>query len=236
MTTLSVIIKHIIAILAMPHKIGDKIIRAQSILAKLTNNAIFPVAGWPANVVSLAQYGIDVTALVNAESAVKNRIGTSAARNAALATVMTDLRSLLYMVQLKADANLANAASIITAAGFAVKTAAIKQKQKNDALNTEVLGKVLLTAEGSGHHEWQMSKDKVAISSLPPTSVAHTFVSNLKTGDVWYFRNHKVNTPKITYNWSPWIELTVGSGGKNAGGKNNGGGLNTGSISAPVSE
>ncbi len=235
MSLTSVIIKHIIAILAMPHKIGDKIIRAQSILAKLTNNATFPVAGWPANVVTLAQFGIDVTALVNAETAVKNRTGTSAARNAALATVMTDLRSLLYMVQLKADANLSNAASIITSAGFAVKTAAIKQKQKNDAKNTEVLGKVLLTAEGSGHHEWQMSKDKVAITSLSPTSVAHTFVSGLHTGDVWYFRNHKVNTPKITYNWSSWIELTVGSGGKNTG-KGGGNGLNTGSVAASSNE
>ncbi len=235
MSNLSVIIKHIIAILAMPHKIGDKIIRAQSILAKLTNNATFPISGWPTNVVSLAQFGIDVTALVNTESAVKNKTGTSAARNAALATVMADLRSLLYMVQLKADANLANAAGIITSAGFAVKTAVVKQKQKNDAKNTEVLGKVLLTAEGSGHHEWQMSKDKVAITNLPTTSVAHTFVSNLHTGDVWYFRNHKVNTPKVTYNWSPWIELTVGSGGKNTG-KGGSSSLNTGSVASSSSE
>ncbi len=235
MSNLSVIVKHIVATTAMPHKIGDKIIRAQSILAKLTNNATFPVAGWPVNVVSLVQFGTDVTALVNAESAVKNKTGTSAARNAALTTVMADLRSLLYMVQLKADANLANAASIITSAGFVVKTLAIKQKQKNDAKNTEVLGKVLLTAEGSGHHEWQMSKDKVAITSLPPTSVAHTYVSSLKTGDVWYFRNHKVNTPKVTYNWSPWIELVVGSGGKNTG-KGGGNGLNTGSVAASSNE
>lgn len=216
----------------MPGKIADKIVRAQSILARLTGNATFPIATWPVNVVSLAQFGTDVTALVNTESALKNRTGTSAARNAAMATVMADLRSLLYMVQLKADANLANAATIITGAGFAVKTVSIKQKQKNDAQNTEVLGSVFLTAEGTGHHEWQMSKDKVTITALPPTSVAHTFVSGLTTGNVWYFRNHKVNTPKTTYNWSPWVELTVGSGGKNTG--KGGSHLHTGSIGLPT--
>jgi len=217
MGTLNVIIKHILAVLNMPAKIADKIVRAQSILAKLTGNPTFPLSGWPANVVSLAQLGTDVTALVNAESAVKNRTGTAAARNVALATVIADLRSILTMVQLKADANPGNAANIITNAGFGVKTVHMKQKQRNDAQNTQVLGTVLLTGDGGGHHEWQMSKDKITITDLPPTSAAHTLVTGLKTGDVWYFRNRKINTAKTTYNWCPWIELTVGSGGKNTG-------------------
>jgi len=48
------------------------------------------VASWLTNVVSLAQFGIDVTALVNTESAVKKRTGNAAARNVALAVVMAD--------------------------------------------------------------------------------------------------------------------------------------------------
>ena len=217
MSTLINIIKRIIAVLSMPAKMGDKIIKAQSILAKLTGNTTFPIASWPANVVTLAQFGIDVNTLVSAETAVKNKTGTAAARNAALVTVMTDLRSLMYMVQLKADANPANSTSIILNAGYTVRASHTKQKQQNDAQNTQILGTILLTADGSGHHEWQMSKDKITITDLPPTSTAHTLVAGLKTGDVWYFRNHKINTAKTTYNWCAWIELTVGSGGKNTG-------------------
>ncbi len=217
MSTISIIIKHILAVLKMPAKIADKIIKAQAILVKLTNNITFPVASWPANVVSLAQFGTDVTALVNAESAVKNRTGNAAARNVALAVVMADLRSILTMVQLKAEANPTNAQAIIQNAGFDVKTIHTKQKQHNDAQNTQVVGTVLLTGDGGGHHEWQMSKDKITITDLPPTSTAHTLVTGLHTGDVWYFRTRKINTAKTTYNWCAWIELTVGSGGKNTG-------------------
>jgi hypothetical protein len=232
MSTLINIIKHIIAILAMPGKIADKILRAQSILAKLTGNTTFPAASWPNTIVTYAQFKADVNTLVNAETAVQNHTGTTAARNAAMVVVQTDLRNIMSMVQSKADADPANAESIIQNAGFGVRKTTTKQKQKNDALNTEVLGTVFLTAEGTGHHEWQMSKDKVAITALPPTSTAHTFVRNLKTGDVWYFRNHKVNTSKVTYNWSPWVELTIGSGGKNTG--KGGSSVHTGSLGSPT--
>ena len=204
--------------LKIPEKIGDKIIRAQAIQSKLTGNANFPVASWPTNIVSLTQYGNDVTALVNAETAAINKTGTVAARNAALAIVLTDLRALKSMVQVKADANPSNAANIILSAGFAVITRNSKTKRENEALNTQVVGTVLLTADKAGHHEWQMSKDMVTIINLPTTTTSTTQVTGLNPGDVWYFRNHKVNTKKTTYNWSPWIKLIIGPGGKTAGG------------------
>ncbi len=214
------ILKRIIAVLNMPAKMGDKIIRLQSIQAKLTNNATFPVAAWPTNITSLAQYGTDVTAFISAETAVKNKTGTAAARNAALIVVITDLHSILTMVQNKADVNLANAVNMIQNAGFGVKKAKALIKQQNDALNTEILGTVLLTADAGGHHEWQMSKDTTTIINLPATPTAKTHVQNLTPGDVWYFRNHKVNTKKATFNWSPWVKLLIGGGGRTIGGGN----------------
>lgn len=137
------------------------------------------MASWLTNVVSLAQFGIDVTALVNTESAVKKRTGNAAARNVALAVVMADLRSILTMVQLKADVNPTNAQAIIQNAGFDVKKIKNRQKQQNDAQNTEVVGTILLTADATSHHEWQMSKDTVTITNLPATTVAHTNVTSL---------------------------------------------------------
>jgi hypothetical protein len=219
MSNVSVSVKYLIAVLKMPSKLGDKIIRALAIVGKLTGNANFPLASWPANVVSLAQFSTDVNTLVAAQTAVANKTSTTAARKAALVVVMNDLKSIMTMVQLKADANVANAETIILSAGYLVRTSKTKVKQQNDALNTEVLGTVLLTADTAGHHEWQQSKDGgITIINLPSTSTSKTYVYNLNTGDVWYFRNHKVNTKKSTYNWSAWIKLIVGSGGKTVGG------------------
>jgi|GEM_PF-739149 len=213
-------IHHAIAVLKMPAKMGDKIIKAQTIAGKMTNNATFPVAGWPSNVISLVQTKNDIATLVAAETAVANRTGTAAARDTAMATVMTDLRSIMSMVQQKADITPANASDIIQNAGFEVKKSTIRQKRQNAAINTQIVGTIMLTADGTGHHEWQMSKDKISITNLPATSTSHTLVTGLKPGDVWYFRNHKVNTNKTIFNWTPWIELTIGAGGKSIGGGN----------------
>ncbi|HEX7415236.1 MAG TPA: hypothetical protein VF411_14420, partial [Bacteroidia bacterium] len=120
------------------------------------------------------------------------------------------------MVQSKANANESIATAIIESVGFFVKTTKGKIKQQNDALNTEVLGTVLLTSDTPGHHEWEMSKDMVTIITLPSTSTSKTYVHSLNAGDVWYFRNHKVNTKKATYNKSPWVKLLISGGGKTA--------------------
>ncbi|MHB8261515.1 MAG: hypothetical protein ACYDEC_14720 [Bacteroidia bacterium] len=150
---------------------------------------------------------------------VKNRVtGAVGLRNAAWATLKADLQLILAMVQSKANANESIATAIIESVGFFVKTTKGKIKQQNDALNTEVLGTVLLTSDTPGHHEWEMSKDMVTIITLPSTSTSKTYVHNLNAGDILYFRNHKVNTKKTTYNWSPWVKLMVSMGGKTAGG------------------
>lgn len=142
-----------------------------------------------------------------------------ALRDAALAVVMADLRGVLSMVQTTADRNPAHATEIIEGAGYAVKHVNRRQKMQNNAYNTETEGTVMLTADGGRGHEWQMSKDKETIIGLSSTTTARTFVTGLTPADVWYFRNRKINTKKTTYNWSPWIKLTIGSGGKTVSNK-----------------
>ena len=218
MSSTSISVKLLIAVLKMPGKIGDKIIRALAIVGKITGNTNFPLLGWPVNVVTLAQFTTDVNNLVAAQTAVANKTGTVANRKAMLVIVMADLKSIMTMVQLKANANIANAENIIVGAGYFVKTSTTKVKQQNDAINTEVLGTVLLTADTAGHHEWEQSKDQVTIDHLPSTSGSRTYVYDLNPSDVWYFRNKKVDTKKSTYNWSPWVKLIVGPGGRTVGG------------------
>ena len=208
-----------ITVLKMPRRLGDKLIKAHSIEGALTGNPNFPLALWPNNIVSLAQFSLDVQAFEDAEVVVATGlIGAAAARDAALTVVMNDLYAIKTMVQLAAEKDPANAEIIIESAGFSVKKPSSKPKLQNDAFNTEVTGTVLLTADGGRSHEWQMSKDQIDIINLPATHNAQTYVKDLTPGDVMYFRNRKLNTKTMTYNWSPWKKLIIGPGGRIAKG------------------
>jgi hypothetical protein len=215
---MNTIVKLLIAVIKMPRKIGDIVIRLQEMVSKLATNSYFST-GWVAGTLTQAQFTLDVNAYVTAVTNVKNHVaGAVGARNTAWTTIKVDLMLILAMVQEKANANQSNAAAIIGSVGFFVRATKARVKQINDAINTQVLGTVLLTADTPGHHEWQMSKDMLTIITLPSTDTAKTFVNSLNQGDVWYFRNKKVDTKKSTYNWSPWIKLVVGPGGRTIGG------------------
>ncbi|MHB8402405.1 MAG: hypothetical protein ACYDCN_10360 [Bacteroidia bacterium] len=220
MSTNRVPIRLFIAIIKMEKKWGDRVIRIQAFLTKLTSNATFLATSWPPNIVSLAQFTTDVNTFLDAVTAVKNKTGTVGDRNAAFAVVMEDLKAIMTMVQRKANANISLAEGIITGAGYVVRTRKQREKQTNDAKNTEIAGTVLLTSDTPGHHEWEMSKDQVTIVHLPATSTAHTHVENLIPKDDWWFRNKKQDTKKRKYGWCGWIKLTIGAGGKTVpGGK-----------------
>ncbi len=213
----TIIIHHLLAVLKMPTKWAERIQRATTIQGKLTGNTTFPTGSWSVNVVTLVQLGLDIAAFIAAHNAVIARTGSVAARNAAYLVVKKDLEALKAMAQLKADSDVTNAETIITGAGYFVKVIKVKQKQINDAMNTQISGTVLLTSDTPGHHEWEQSKDMVTIIHLPATSTSHTLVPGLTPGDVWWFRNKRVNTKKNIYNFSPWIRLQVGAGGKLGG-------------------
>lgn len=212
-------IRLFIAVIKMEKKLGDKVIRIQAFLDKLTGNSTFPATSWPANIVSLAQFTIDVNKFLDAVTAVKNKTGSVGDRNAALAVVMEDLKAIMTMVQRKANANISLADGIITGAGYVVRAQKFKEKQTNDAKNTEIAGTVLLTSDTPGHTEWEMSKDMITLGTpIPSTSTSHTHVAGLTPGDVLYFRNKKIDTAKRKYGWSKWVKLQIGAGGKQAGG------------------
>jgi hypothetical protein len=205
-------------VLKMPAKIGDRIIRVQDIQGKLTGNTYFP-SGWTAGTVTQAQFNTDVTAFVSDETAVKAKTpGAVALRDAAYLKLKQDLTAIMAMVQSKADANPTNAVTIINSAGFTAKLVSGGKKRQNAAYNTQIPGTVILTADGSGHHQWEMSKDMVTITILPSTNTSKTTVTALNPGDNWYFRNKKVDTHKNTYNWCSWILLKINAGGRNLGG------------------
>ncbi|MBI4944932.1 MAG: hypothetical protein HY840_00865 [Bacteroidetes bacterium] len=202
-------IRHILAVLNMPKPIGDKIVKAQFIQKSLTGNSSFPVP-YPANIISLAQLGTDIAALVAAETNSRaHTAGTADARNAVLQTVIADLRNIMSMVQAAADKLPATAENIILGAGYDVKKVSPRQKQDDEATEGDVSGTVLLTASGGGAHEWQMSKDQLAITNLPATTTAHTTVENLIPGDIFYFRNRPILKNGRMGNWCDWIKFMI---------------------------
>ena len=214
----------------MPTTIGDQIIRVGDIDGKLTGNTYIP-DGWTAGTLTQAQYKIDVKAFTDAETDVKARVaGAVAKREAAFFTLKQDVEQIRGMVQGVANTMPTLAATIIESAGFFVNGKGGNSKRQNAAFNTEIPGTILLTADGKGHHDWQMSKDMVNITSLPSTSTSQTTVPNLKLGDTWYFRSKKVDTKKKTYNWCGWILIIIGAGGRNVGG----GGTHTSGGSLPT--
>jgi hypothetical protein len=211
------------AVLKMPLKIGDQIIRVTDIRGKLTNNTYFPT-GWVASGLSQTQFNADVQAFLDAETAVKAKTpGAVGQREQAFTTLKDDLGLVITMVQAKVKANPTNAAAIINGAGFFVRTGGGSRKKHNDAYNTQIPGIVVLTSDTPGPHEWEMSKDMTNITKLPATTTSKTKVTGLTYGDTWYFRNKKTDTKKKTYNYCSWILLKIGAGGRNLGGGTIGG-------------
>jgi hypothetical protein len=215
---MSVITETSKAVLKMPSKWGDRVLRVQDIEGKLTNNSYFPT-GWIAGTLTQAQFNADCTAFINTEAAINTHAaGAVGLRNAAYKKLKQDLGYVMVMVQAKADANYTIAETIIESTGFIVRTITGGHKRINAAYNTQLPGTVIITADGGGHTQWEMSKDMVAITNLPSTNTSKTTVNGLTPGDNWYFRSKKVDTQKKTYNWSPWFLLKIGTGGRNLGG------------------
>jgi hypothetical protein len=206
------------AVTKMPSKWGDRVLRVQTIQGKLTTNTYFP-AGWTAGTLTQAQFNADVTTFLNkAADAEAHVAGAVGLRNAAFKTIKQDVGYIEAMVQAKANANPTIAVTIITGAGLFVAVKHGTQKRNNAAYNTQIPGTVIITADGGGHTQWEMSKDMVAITNLPSTNTSKTTVTGLTPGDTWYFRSKKVDTQKKTYNWSPWFLLKINAGGRNLGG------------------
>ena len=152
---MNIVVKLLIAVIKMPNKIGDIVIRLQEMVSKLTTNSYFST-GWTAGTLTQAQFGLDVTAYITEVTNVKNHvIGAVGLRNAAWTTLKADFQLILAMVQSKANANESIAATIIESVGFFVRATKAAVKHVNDAINTEIMGTVLLTADAAGHHEWQ---------------------------------------------------------------------------------
>jgi hypothetical protein len=203
------VIKHIIVTLNWPRKILERIDKPKVIQSKMTGNPNFPLP-YPSNVVSLSQLGTDIAAVDAAQTNVKNGVkGAVQDRNTKIKKVKADLETMKSMVQIKSDSDPENAESMIAGTGFDYKAAFFRQKQQLGVRRTNVSGAYILLAEGGGDHEWQITNDKINITTLPATSAAHTLATGLILKQTYYQRNRKVGKKGIVNDWSPWFEFIV---------------------------
>jgi hypothetical protein len=197
-----------IAVLKLSHRVKNVITFAQLVSTSMTNNASFPSPNPP-----LATFEADVAALNTAETAALARAkGAVEIRNAKLAVVHTDLKSLLAYVQGVADAaNPSNAEAIIESSGMTVRKVTLHDKPAIAVKQLSVSGSVEIIAKSVAHraaYDWQYSTDQKTFTSLPPTLQAKTTVSGLTVATVYYFRFQPlIKTGEE--NWSQIVSLLV---------------------------
>ena len=175
------------AVLKIPARKANVAAFATSVINAMTGNASFPNPS-----PSLATVSADLAAYEAAEAQVVTRVkGAAVTRNAKYIVLHTDLEHLMGGVQQVADANPANAQSIIESAGFSIRKNTLHPKAPFKVEAGGVPGSVKLIAKAVDHrasYEWQYSTDQKTWTSAPTTLQAKTVITGLTSGTVFYFR------------------------------------------------
>jgi hypothetical protein len=198
-----------IAVLKMSNKVKTLITFAQSVATAMAANT----TSFPSPNPTLANFKVDIDALVSAETAVLARTkGAVETRNAKLAVVKGELENLKTYVQAVADAaNPSNAAAMIESAGMTLRKVTLHDKAALSVRQGSVSGTVVLAAKAAGKraaYAWQYSTDQKTWTSLPPTIQAKTGVSGLTAGTTYYFRVQPL-LPTGEGNWGDTVSFMV---------------------------
>jgi len=193
-------------VLKFPTVVAIFLVYAKAIYKAMFENPLFA-----AFATKIAILITDVIVLDEAETGFKKVKPTHTAsdRNAALEKVKGDLRTLRNYVQELADADPANAESIIESAGMSEKQQASHSRRKNTVKDGVESGSVDLTAEGAGPHEWRISTDEITWTFLPATLTAKTIVTGLRPGVTYYFQNRMMLPNGEKSEWSQSVKIMV---------------------------
>jgi len=204
MSTNTAVTRRAIVVLNMPKRIPDLIVYVNQIATAMTGNASFPSPPIP-----IPTFQSSITALGTSEQAVITRVkGAAATRNVKLATVRSEAEQLKAYVQVIADANPAEAESLIHSAGMAVKKVTARNKPDLAATPGPVPGTAHLVAKSAGHrsaYEWEYSLDQKTWTSMPVTLQAKTDVSGLTSGTTYSFRVR----PVVKSGEATWSQIVV---------------------------
>jgi hypothetical protein len=200
-------VHHVVAVLKMPRRNQAIGAFATSIVSAMTGNAAFTSPS-PA----LATITTDIVAFEAAEAAVLSRTkGAAVTRNEKLLVLRNDLVHLVDYVQEVADANPANAQSIIESAGLSIRKTGSRIKGALTVEPGPVSGSVKLVAKAVAHrasYEWQYSTDQKTWTVCPVTLAAKTEIVGLTPATVYAFRMRGV-TKAGEGNWSQVVSQLV---------------------------
>ena len=207
MTTTKTTHKPLVA-LTLPRPVPALITYATRIVTQMTGNAAFPTP-----VPALTEVTAAINSLQNAETAALARTkGAVTTRNEQRAALVALLQHLKAYIQVRADANAENAASIIESAGVAVRKMPARKPRVFAAKPGTNSGTVELITAAAGRrasYEWQYSADggKTWVT-VPSTLQARTTVTGLTPGSTVEFRFKSVVKAGES-DWSAPVSLLV---------------------------
>ncbi len=196
--------KKVKAVLNWPSINGDRLIKGKHIQTSLTDNDNF-VVPWPSIFVSLANFGLHLDAF---EAALAS--GDADLISSTEIVVHDDCMNLKPMVQAKMDSDKPNAANICTGAGYDLGKKGSNGPRKNTIKPGNEPGSVVMTGEGPGQHDWEISFDG-GTTAIPidSTSSGKTTKDGLRSKtDIWQ-HNRRVLTKGRHTDWTPWVPGTT---------------------------
>jgi hypothetical protein len=197
----------VIVALNLPKRVPDMIAHGKTIVSMMTCNAYFPKP-----VPSLATVSKRISALEAAHTVALTRVvGAAGAKEARRVDLVQSLEELAAYVQQIANADPANAKTIVTSAGMFVKGVGSRAMLAFWVRMGRVSGMVLLFAKAAAKrasYEWQWSLDQKTWTDLEPTLQANTAVYDLTPGLTYYFR-HRARTKSGAGDWSQIVSLIV---------------------------
>ena len=196
-----------LAILKLPKKKKEFVTYAKSVVTALTGNPNLPTPNPPIDVLHA-----DVQSLDGAETTELTRVkGARQVRDAKMAVVKGDLELVRGYVQQVADADPANATTIIQSAGMFVRSVTLHSKGPIGAKIGKVTGTAVVSVKSAAHrsaYQWQYSLDQKTWTNAAPTLQAKTTVSGLTSGTTYYFRARSL-TKDGEGDWSQVVSLLV---------------------------
>jgi hypothetical protein len=194
--------------LSLPKRMPALIVYAQGIAERMTANPSFPNP-----TPTVAALNAAIAELQTAETVALSRVkGAAAARNEKRAALVAMLQQLRTHIQTRADAEPANAVSIIQSAGVAVRKTPTRRARAFAAKQGAVSGTaklVAVTQSRRASYEWQYSSDggKTWITS-PSTLQAKTTIAGLVPGSTVQFKYRAV-TKTGEGDWSQPVSLLL---------------------------
>jgi hypothetical protein len=197
-----------IASLKLPTKVPALITASRAIAQSVTGNSAFA---------TMAPLLAAVTAAINdletSETATQSKVrGAAATRDVKRTALLTLLHQLKADVQQAADANPAQATTLIQNAGLSVKKTALRPPRVFEAKPGTVTGQVELVAASAARrasYEWETSIDGGKTWQMAPVTLqAKTTVSGLVPGSTVMFRYRPV-TKTGEADWSQPVTMIV---------------------------